>query len=96
MMHDVADCDLMENEVDTDEDLSGIPEIEETETNELTGIIATPNNGPLNLRVNPDKKAAVLVSIPAGTKVSYKEFSYEWAIVRYDGHEGYCMKKFIK
>lgn len=88
---------LLFNEVDTDEDFSGIPEdTNETAGNEYVGIITTPNDGPLNLRSNPDKKSTALVSIPSGTKINYKDFDDEWAIVRYAGVEGYCMKKFIK
>lgn len=89
---------LLFNEVDTDENMSGIPEdlVNETAGNEFVGIITTPNDGPLNLRSNPDKKSTALVSIPAGSKIKYKQFSDEWAIVRYNGVEGYAMMKFIK
>lgn len=89
---------LKVNEVDTDEDMAGIPEylVNETAINEFVGIVATPNDGPLNLRSNPDKKSTSLTSIPAGSKIKYKKFSDEWAIVRYNGVEGYAMMKFIK
>lgn len=89
------------NEVDSDEDMSGLPEVD-TETEEATprgpkeGVVTTPNNGPLNLRANPDKKSVALTSITAGTKIQYTEFSDEWAIVRFNNFEGYCMKQFIK
>ena len=89
------------NEVDSDEDMSGLPEVD-TETEEATprgpkeGVVTTPNNGPLNLRANPDKKSVALTSIPAGTKIQYTEFSDEWVIVRFNEFEGYCMKKFIE
>jgi len=88
---------LMLNEVDTDENMSGIPEdTNEAAGDEYVGIITTPNDGPLNLRSNPDKKSVALTSIPAGSKIKYKQFSDEWAIVRYNGVEGYAMMKFIK
>lgn len=93
-MLSAKDEDLIVNEVDTDEDLSGLPE--EPVNDHLEGIVTTPNDGALNLRVNPDKKAIVLTTIPSGTKLSYKEFSDDWAVVRYNGHEGHCLKKFIK
>lgn len=85
------------NEVDNDEDMSGLPEVEEaTPQGPKEGVVTTPNNGPLNLRANPDKKSVVLTSISAGTKIQYTEFSDEWAIVRFNNFEGYCMKQFIK
>lgn len=85
------------NEVDSDEDFSGIAEEEPNAENEQKiGVVTTPNNGPLNLRSDPDKKSATLITIPAGTKISYRDFSTEWAIVEYNGFEGYCMLKYIK
>lgn len=90
---------FMTDEVNTDDDMSGIAPEEETEAEneEKIGVVTTPNNGPLNLRSDPDKKSATLITIPAGTKINYRtSFSSEWVIAEYNGFEGYCMAKYIK
>ena len=94
------------NEVDTDEDFSGIPEkkvstpdpvkITKSVSEWQEGKVSTPNGMAVNLRSDPDKRGTVLTQIPNGTKVSVKIFDIKWYAVKFNSFEGFCMREFIK
>ena len=62
----------------------------------FTMYVYTANGKGLNLREEPSKDAAVLASIPYGTKLTiYSFYNSTWANVSYRGYDGYVMQRYL-
>ncbi len=81
-----------------DEAISEI--LEDTETNggsseELTAVVRTGNNGPLNMRESAEKNSTLLERIPNNSLLKVLEKGDEWTRILYNDLEGYVMTSFL-
>ena len=58
-------------------------------------IVKTSNNGPLNLRTEPNANSPVLARIPNGTKVTIIPHNEKWGKTTYNDKEGYVMLSYL-
>lgn len=58
-------------------------------------IVKTSNNGPLNLRAEPNTNSPVLARIPNGTKVTLSPCNEKWGKTTYNDKEGYVMLSYL-
>jgi len=58
-------------------------------------IVKTSNNGPLNLRAEPNTSSLVLARIPNGTKVTLSPYNEKWGKTTYNDKEGYVMLAYL-
>jgi len=57
--------------------------------------IVNTTSGSLNLRQSPDAGAGVIVTIPKGDQVEVLVQGSEWTQVRWNGHTGYVMSRYL-
>lgn len=58
--------------------------------------VTSANGKPVNLRKSFSKAAAVIAQMPVGSTVEVLSYpDSEWARVRYNDKEGYCMREFL-
>lgn len=69
--------------------------IEEGEVKMKKAIVEAANKKPVNLRAQPSKSSAVLVSVPVGKEIDVLEENGEWDRVQFEEIKGYMMSEFI-
>ena len=58
-------------------------------------VVTAENGYPVKMREQPSRKAAVLASVPIGTRLDVSEEAGDWARVSFQGATGYMMLSFL-
>jgi len=77
---------------------TGNSELKKTaeEVKSVTVKVTSPNGAPVNLRIKPDKGAALVDRIPVGTEAELLGGQGAWSRIRVRGKTGWMMTEFLK
>ena len=62
---------------------------------ERTGVVKTPQGGPVNLRTGPSTDSPVIITVPNGSRVTVYADVPGWYVVNYNGVDGYISRQYI-